>query len=124
MSVLANFLSSRIFRPIGTPGGKASTVLLLDAKTTTGAGSTFPFPSGRATLQAVGSVSASTGSVAVDIQVSNDGVNWLTLGTITLSLTTSESSDGFAADAPWSFVRANVTSISGTDAEVSVFMGV
>lgn len=124
MGVLANFLSGRIFRPVGTPGGKSSVVTLLDSADGTGAGSTFPLPSGRVTLQANGSVSASTGSASIAVQVSNDGANWLTLGTITLSLTTSESSDGFASDAPWAFVRGNVTSISGTGAAVSLLMGV
>jgi hypothetical protein len=68
-----------------------------------------------------------TGTVAatVVIQCSNDGIYWVAtpLGTITLSGTTS-STDGFTTSAPWKFVRASVTSISGTSATVQVYMGV
>lgn len=97
---------------------------LLSGATTTGAGSAFSGVRGTDSFHAVGSVASSTGAATIVIQVSNDGTNWLTLGTISLSLTTSESSDGFASDAAWAFVRANVTSISGTGASVSVIMGV
>lgn len=104
-------------------------IKLLDAVIATGAGSSSQLPSSvsagqtsKMTFQAVGAVSASTGSVSVAVQVSNDNTNWLTLGTITLTLSTSDSTDGFAADAAWAFVRGNVTSISGTDAEVTLLM--
>jgi len=74
----------------------------------------------QATVQGTGAVSAT-----VVIDVSNDGVNWVStvMGTITLSGTTS-SSDGFTSDAPWKYVRARVTAISGTGATVQVYMGV
>lgn len=104
---------------------------LLASATTTGAGEEFQpdlnvyhRPGAKRTFQATGSVASSTGSASVAVQVSNDGTNWLTLGTITLSLTTSQSSDGFSSDAPWEYVRGNVTSISGTGAAVSLLMGV
>lgn len=68
-----------------------------------------------------------TGAVAatINIEVSNDGVTWCStvMGTITLSGTTS-SADGFTSQAPWKYVRANVTAISGTDATAQVYMGV
>ena len=62
-----------------------------------------------------------TGAVAasVEIQVSNDGVGWLGIGTITLS-GTDNASDGFAVAAPWQQVRAKLDSISGTNAKVYV----
>jgi hypothetical protein len=71
----------------------------------------------QASIVGSGSVSAT-----VPILVSNDGSNFLTLGTISLSGTTS-ATDGFASDAPWAFVRADVTAISGTSATVNVVMG-
>lgn len=102
---------------------------LLNAVTATGAGAsvTFDRPSGygttrsKATFQ--GTVSG-TGAVTatVLVEVSNNAVNWLTLGTITLSGTTT-ASDGFAADAPWVWVRGNVTAISGTGAAVTLIQG-
>ncbi len=52
--------------------------------------------------------------------VSNDGVNALAtvLGTVTLA---AAGSDGFTTDAPWKYIRARVTSNTGT---VNVTMSV
>jgi hypothetical protein len=72
----------------------------------------------QASVTGTGSVSAS-----VDIQVSNDSLNFLTLATINLSGTTS-ATDGFVSDAPWAYVRASLTAISGTGASVSTLIGV
>ena len=58
-------------------------------------------------------------SVTVTIQVSNDGVNWETFGTMSPSGTTS-ASDKVTGDAPWALHRAVTTAISGTGATVSV----
>lgn len=51
--------------------------------------------------------------------------NWCStvLGTITLTGTNS-ASDGFTTQAPWRYVRANVTAVTGTGAVVNVLMGV
>jgi hypothetical protein len=94
-------------------------------KTTTGAVNTqfkySPHATFQATVTGTGAVTAT-----VDIEVSNDGTNWLdtVAGTITLSGTTTHS-DGFTTtSAPWKYVRANVTAISGTSASVDVVMGV
>jgi hypothetical protein len=100
-----------------------SAVTLLSSAIATGAGEVHQPVRSQRTFQGYGSVSASTGSATIKIQASNDGSNWLDLGTISLSLTTTASSDGFASDAPWKHVRANVTAISGTDATVTVTMG-
>lgn len=75
------------------------------------------------TFQAAGTTTAGSGSAVVAIEVSNDNVNWITLGTITLTLGTSSTSDGFAALAAWGFVRCNVTTLTGTGASVTVSMG-
>jgi hypothetical protein len=70
---------------------------------------------------------AGTGVVTATIIIdcSNDGTNWCStaLGTITLSGTTS-ATDGFTTSAPWKYVRARVTAISGTGAVVTVLRGV
>lgn len=68
-------------------------------------------------------VVAGTGAVSatVLVEVSNNNVDFLTLGTITLSGTT-RATDGFASDAPWRFIRGNVTAISGTSASVNLLM--
>jgi hypothetical protein len=69
-----------------------------------------------------------TGSIAatVTLQCSNDGVNAIatSLGVITLSGTTS-ASDGFITqNAPWKYIRAVVSSASGTGLSVAVKMGI
>ena len=103
--------------------------ILLSNATATGAGdawhprdtaanATYTYHS----FQAVGQTTASTGAATIVIQVSNDGINYVTLATITLSLTTSASSDGFACVNTWEYYRANVTAISGTGASVTVYM--
>ena len=94
--------------------------LMVD-QTTTGAGSTYgPGTSGEKTYQAT---VTGTGAVTatVLIQASNNPTNlgWVTLGTITLSGTTTDT-DGFATQAGWGYCRANVTAISGTSASVDV----
>ena len=81
-------------------------------------------PSGpKRTFQASGLVASSTGSAVVNIQGSDDGTNWKTIGTITLTLGTSATNDGFVSDAPWRYVQANIGTLSGTGAIVTVTMG-
>lgn len=104
---------------------KSGTVLtILGATTITGPGAGMykdaPQSAFQATVQGTGAVTAT-----VVFDVSLDNVNWCTtpLGTITLSGTTSNS-DGFTTSAPWKYVRARITAISGTGATVNVDMGV
>ena len=79
------------------------------------------------TFQASGFTTAGAGASTIIIEVSNldpPGANdWVVAGTITLTLGTTPTSDGFVTDAPWTFVRARVSAISGTNAAVSVVMG-
>src|SRR3990167_7389421 len=96
---------------------------LLNAATATGGGSAIEARASNMAFQAIGTTSSGAGTAAVDIEGSLDGTNFLVLGTISLTLATTASNDGFATDAPWAHIRANVTSISGTDASVTVYMG-
>ncbi len=105
--------------------GKVMNLFSGSGVTTTGAGNFVYKDSPDATFQAVVS---GTGAVTatVDIEYSNDGTNAVDTvgGTITLSGTTVHS-DGFTSqNAPWKYVRANVTAVSGTGATVQVYMGV
>jgi hypothetical protein len=75
------------------------------------------------TFQVIGSTTAAAGAVSVDIEVSNNNVNWLKFSTISLVLATTAATDGVVLDAPWGFVRAKVASISGTGAKVTVLLG-
>lgn len=103
----------------GQTTGYAYSQTLLAAVTVTGAGAaklfnrSVPQKTAQATVSGTGAVTAT-----VVIEVSNDGTNWITAGTITLSGTTS-ATDGFAINAPWLNIRGNVTAISGTGAAVT-----
>lgn len=93
---------------------------------TTGIQTTVFKDSPFATFQAYGSTTAGAGTAVVAIQGSNiDNANaYITLGTITLTLGTTITADGFATTAPWKYMRANVTELTGTGASVNVLMGV
>lgn len=104
---------------------KNRTHKLLSAAIATGVGADVFSPiNGNRTFQADGTTSSGTGSATIKVQASNDNSNWIDLGTITLSLSTTSATDGFTSDAPWAFVRGNVTAISGTGASVNLVMGV
>jgi len=77
----------------------------------------------RRTFQADGITSAGAGTADVDIEVSNDNINWFQLGQISLVLSTTAATDGFNSDAPWRYIRARITTITGTDATVNCWMG-
>lgn len=101
--------------------GKVHT--LLSAATSVSAGSGYLKPTTKCTFQSDGTTTAGAGSATVKVQVSNNNSDWVDLGTITLTLSTTSSSDGFTSDAPWKYVRGNVTAISGTGASVNLNMG-
>lgn len=95
-------------------------VRILNPQSTTGAGAQLPLNGDahhtfQATVTGTGAVSAT-----VLLEASNDGVNFLTLATLSLSGTTA-ATDGFSMEAPWQYVRTNVTAISGTGAVVDVW---
>ena len=81
-----------------------------------------PFTTFQAWVTGTGAVTA---TIVVDCTNDDTLQNWCStpLGTITLSGTTS-SSDGFTTTAPWKYVRARITAISGTGAAVVCLMGV
>lgn len=103
---------------------------LLEAATATGAGTAAtPYCTDR-TFHAYGQTSAGAGAATIVIEGSNlpapvtsTRVDWVTLGTITLTLATTRTGDGFASQARWRHVRAYVSAISGTDASVSSYVG-
>lgn len=98
-------------------------ITVLDHATATGAGaSSRMIGAGRVAVEAYGTTTSGAGATSVTIEVSNNNSTWQTAGTITLTLGTTQTSDGFVMDAPWLYVRANVASISGTGAEVTVII--
>lgn len=103
---------------------KVGVLPLLDSViVTSSSASAEPWHTNR-TFEAYGATSASTGAATVIIEVRNSEFSdWHTMATITLSLTTAVSGDGFASSAAWRYVRARVSAISGTGAAVSVNLG-
>jgi hypothetical protein len=95
---------------------------LLESVTVTGAG---PAQTGLPSKKLLTASVTGTGAVTatINIECANRSSTWITLGTITLSGTTS-AADGFFADSPCYLLRANVTAISGTGATVSADVGV
>lgn len=104
------------------------TILVYSLELNAGALSTIPSSLGStndsmATFQVIGKTSVGVGGATVTIEVSNNATNWLTYGTVTLTLGTTEISDGLVITAPWAYTRATATSITGTNGKVSVLMG-
>lgn len=112
--------SGHYFDVIGTSLGQ--TVALQEAQTaTTTAGVAIePIVGLRVFHAKVVGTGAVTATVIVEVSLDNS--TWLTAGTITLSGTTS-AADGFVMDAPWRYVRARISAISGTGATVNCWMG-
>ena len=84
-----------------------------------------PYSTFQAIITGTGTVSA-----AVAIQATNEDAtaagtkaNWVTLGSVSLSGTTT-ATDGLSSVTSWRWVRATVSSITGTNATVEVIMGV
>jgi len=103
------------------PGYKQSTKLLTSVSTvSTGDAYVFPMGAGLRTHQAVLEGASATDATVI-VSGSNDGVNWTPMGT--LILTTATKTNGFVSQAPWIFERAQVTSISGTGAAVTLIVG-
>lgn len=83
------------------------------------------------TFQCYGVTSAGAGSATVKVWGSNiaspvnsTDVDWVLLGTMTLTLSTARSSDYLSSDATWRWVRAELDAVSGTGATVQCAMGV
>jgi hypothetical protein len=93
---------------------------LLTAATATGAGSGIPGIAATKTYQAHGTTTAGAGAATILVQGSNDGTNWNTIGTISLTLATTTSSDSFNSEDRYRHLRGNVSAISGTGASVSL----
>ena len=100
---------------------------LLGAVIATGAGDAVDGVNVTKTYFASGFTTAGSGAAVVVVEGSMDGVSWDTIGTITLTLSATPSaganSDSFTSHDRYRLVRGNVSSISGTNAQVSLAMG-
>lgn len=99
------------------------TTALLSAAITVAAGTAKGGVASRKTYQANGTTTNGAGAATIQVQGSNDGTSWDTIGTISLTLSTTNASDSFSSDDRYAVVRGNVTAISGTGASVNLTMG-
>jgi hypothetical protein len=109
---------------IATMLGTLTTTTMLNAVTIVGAGTSIAGSQGGKTYQASGTTTSGAGTVAVDIEGSNNGSSWSWIGTISLTLTnslgTNDATDSFVSYDEFAQVRGHVTSISGTGARVTL----
>lgn len=101
----------------------AESTTLLDGVTATGAGESQRAAARGKTYQAFGATTAGAGSATIEVQGSLDNSNFDTIGTITLTLGTTSTSDSFTSDDRYKYLRGEVTAISGTGASVSLIVG-
>lgn len=114
-----------MFNNKDTPRTAQHVGTLLNAVTSIGAGSSFDLEYHKSTFQAIANGTSGAFSTTVKVQVSNDNTNWEDAITFSLSGTaTTADTDGNNIQAPWRYVRGNVTAISGTGANVILYMGV
>lgn len=100
---------------------KALKICTVHESNATGTGSTQgPVWSGEKAFQAcVTGTGAVSSTVVVQCSVDPTVIGWATLGTITLNGTTT-TNDGFVSNGAWPYYRANITTITGTAAYVTL----
>lgn len=110
---------------IGTYRVSVSQTVTSTTITASGSGAWLYKESPYTTFQVMIDGTSGTQTATVVIECSNDGIHpcATVLGTITLSGTVT-ASDGFTTTAPWKYIRATVTAISGTGAVVTALAGV
>lgn len=104
---------------VKNPNGAVYTIL--DAGTT-GAGSEYQFLHSKPKQYTFQTVVTGVGAVSatVNIEVSNDGINWIVAGAANASGTTT-GTGSFVPTTPhfsWEYIRANVSALTGTNVKV------
>jgi hypothetical protein len=104
-------------------GCRANMLPIVTSATTTGNKAAVRSVNTNKTYQFTGSTTAGTGTAVLSIEGSNAQASWNTVGTSTLTLGTVTTSSGFDSGDRWTWLRAVVTTISGTGASVSITAG-
>lgn len=114
-------LAALLAAALVAPAQAQPVTTLLNAITTTGAGTQFTWKN--YPTSSFQCVEAGTGTVTatVNVEVSQDGVTWFQLAVFTLSGTAAASSTTTAVPS-YPYVRGNVTAITGTNAAVTLTM--
>ena len=71
-------------------------------------------------VQATVTTTSGNGSGTADIQVSNDGLAWFTIGTITIAAAASPATNMFTYAFVTQFIRANITNVTGTGGKMII----
>lgn len=113
---------------VGSSTGVSSENLVIDIMKNVTSASTGSAVEIKPRYRTVQAVVSGTGAVTatVRIQISMTGTDWIDATVaphIALAGTTS-ATDGFLINAKWPYVRAIVDAISGTNAKVTVYVGV
>lgn len=122
-SILTETDTGNIYEYHGSTAGwdikKIGSRTLLDGADSTGAGSSFNGSSGA--FQVIANGTSGAFSATVKVQVSNDDTNWDDAVEFSLSGTaTTADSEAAAITANYKYVRGNVTTLSGTGANVTL----
>ena len=90
---------------------------------TTGTSKAIEIAKGLKSFQLTSRTGTAGTTVAV-IEGSNDGTNYVTLGTISVSTAGSDAvaTDGFTSFCAWKLIRARVTTLTGTNPQVKVWV--
>lgn len=100
---------------------------LCSAATTTGAKTAVQIkcqpPQMKKTIVAYGTTSAGSGSATVLVQGSLEGTHYVDLGTISLTLGTTETAGKVENEFPYEYLRVNISALSGTNASVTADVG-
>lgn len=97
---------------------------LLSAATTVTTGDFVETKTGGFSVSVSGKTTSGSGAATVVIEGSHDGITPVTLATVTLTLGTATTSDGFAGAVSWRYLRARLSAISGTGSEINATVGV
>lgn len=105
------------------PGTRANLMTIVDSATTTGNKAAVRGVNTNKTYEFVGSTTAGTGTAVIGIQGSNLQSSWSTIATTSLTLGTVTTSATAAGTDRWVWLRAVVTTLTGTGASVSITAG-
>ncbi len=110
---------------IFAPSAPADTIATLSAASTVTIGSVIQ-PHNTVFVnqlfQAAGAVSTSTGTATVKYQGSNDKVNWVDIGSVSLTLGVAITSGTVVSTQNWKYTRGNLTALTGTSPSITALV--
>lgn len=100
---------------------------LCSAATTTGAKTAVQIknqpPQFKKVVVAYGTTGSGTGSATILVQGSLEGTHYVDLGTISLTLGTTETTGKVETEFPYDYIRVNISALSGIGASITADVG-